>query len=132
MPPPTFLLRVRPLRASGGEASGVARELPTRLTTALTKFLHDHAQPTLHIETAEQSTQSAARETTARYFLEGDLSYAASATEESGRYLLVARLIRDGRPDRLIGQWAGSSSSLRYLTANLRNESARAYAGPHR
>ena len=113
------VLRVRPLRDAGGEA---VRELPARLTTALTRFLRDHADPTLRIVTAERSEQEGERAPAARYALEGELSYASGADEESGRYLLVARLVRAGRPSALIGQWAGSSSSLRCLTANLRND----------
>jgi hypothetical protein len=118
---PSATLRVRPLHAAGGEG-GVERELPMRLTTALRKFLRDHAEPTVHIEMANLSEQAAAREVVARYALEGDLSYASGPDGESGRYLLVTRLIREGRPSALIGQWAGSASSLRYLTANLRRD----------
>jgi len=114
-----FSLRVRPLHDAGGL---IAHELPGRLTTALNRFLHDHADPTLQVETTERFDQSTARKATVHYTLEGDLSYASGANEESGRYLLVARLLRDGRSPALIGQWAGTSSSLRYLTANLRND----------
>ncbi len=113
------VLRVRPLRNAGGT---IAPELPARLTRALARFLHDHTDPTLRVETGQNTDTGGAREPMTCYALEGDLSYAAGATEESGRYLLVARLLRDGRPSALIGQWAGSAASLRYLTANLRND----------
>ena len=118
---PSVALRVRPLHAAGGEG-GVERELPTRLTTALGKFLRDHAEPTVHIEMANLSEQGAGHDVVLRYALEGDLSYASGLDAESGRYLLVTRLIREGRPSALIGQWAGSASSLRSLTANLRSD----------
>ena len=118
---PLAALRVRPLHAAGGEG-GVERELPARLTTAMGKFLRDHADPALRIETAERAELSAGRAGVSRYTLEGDLSYASGPDAESGRYLLVARLTREGMPSALIGQWAGSASSLRYLTANLRSD----------
>lgn len=118
---PLAALRVRPLRAAGGEG-GVERELPARLTTALAHFLRDHADPWLKVETTDRSEQSAETVPAVRYTLESDLSYASGPNEESGRYLLVTRLIRQGRPSALLGQWAGSASSLRYLTANLRGD----------
>lgn len=115
---PGIALRVRPLRPAGG----VERDLPARLTTALTRFLHDHAETSLRIESPARPEQAATRDTLLRYNLEGDLSYASGPNDAGGRYLLVARLTREGRPAALIGQWAGSADTLRYLTANLRND----------
>ena len=119
--PPPITLNVRTLRAAGGE-SGVELKLPARLTAALTQFLRDHADASLRVETPDRAVQTGERLPATRYTLESDLSYASGQGEESGRYLLVTRLIRQGRPSALICQWAGSASSLRYLTANLRND----------
>lgn len=111
-------LRLRPLR----DAGGVDHALPARLTTALAQFLRDHGGQTLRVETAERPASGGERDPAARYVLEGDLSFASGLGEDSGRYLLVVRLLREGRTHVLIGQWAGSASSLRSLTANLRRD----------
>ncbi len=113
-----FTLRLRPLR----DAGGVEHELPARLTNALAHLLGDHGDLTMRIETTERPGSGGERDTATRYALEGEVSYASGSGEGSGRYLLVARLLREGRTRALIGQWAGSASSLRYLTANLRRD----------
>ncbi len=110
------LLSLRPLRDVGGLPPG----LNLRLTTALSRFLNDHTEKAFRVASAAPLpavTNSAA----VRYTLEGELSYANGQGEENARFLLVTRLYREDAPRLLVGQWAGTSASLRYLTTNLRN-----------
>ncbi len=106
-------LKVSTLRDGGG----IERGLNLRLTEALAKFLRENrsAHPPLGQEVASPL-----------YALEGEVSFAAGGSDDAGRYLMLARLFR-GRPGNkkertLIGQWAGTAVSLRYLTANLRHD----------
>lgn len=107
-------LNVRPLR----DAGGIERGLNVRLTTAIAHFLGENSEKSFHVETLGAFRPDAAL----RYTLEGELSLANGQSEENARFLLVARLYREETVRILIGQWAGTSSSLRYLTTNLRND----------
>ena len=111
------LLTVRPLR----DAGGLPLRLNVRLTSALERFLTDHAGDAFTVVHAASagSTNSAAG---GRYLLDGDVSFASGRREDAGRFLMTARLFRAGAHPVLIGQWTGVSSSLRTLTANLHQE----------
>lgn len=108
-------LAVHPLR----DAGGLPRGLNIRLTTALSHFLNDQPDKAYRLA----SSKPAASTASLRYSIDGELSCATGPGDESARYLLVTRLYREEGHRILIGQWAGTAASLRYLTTNLRNVS---------
>lgn len=118
----TPVLIVRSLQDTGG----LDRGLNTRLTMALSRFLSDHSEKAFQVTSGKSAVSapvsniSAARFT--RYTLEGELGCATGRGEENARFLLVTRLYREDTSRVLLGQWVGTSNSLRLLTTNLRND----------
>ncbi len=110
-------LTIRPLRDGGG----LERGLNARLTTALARFLTDHAPKTVQVG-VEGSPPSQQISSSLRYTVEGELSFTGGADETNARFLLVTRLFRESAPHALVGQWAGTADSLRSLTVNLRRD----------
>ena len=110
-------LTVRPLRDGGG----LERGLNVRLTTALARFLTDHAAKSVRVS-SENNSPPSPKAVAARYTLEGDLTFTNGADEQNSRFLLVTRLFRETTPKVLVGQWAGTADSLRSLTVNLRRD----------
>jgi hypothetical protein len=114
----TVRIDIRPLR----DAGGINRGLNTQLTIALSHFVSENAAKQISVETVGASKSDVVQ----RYVLEGDISCTVGSGEDNQRFMMTARLYREGTVHSLIGQWAGTSDSFRYLTTNLRN-----YPGIH-
>jgi hypothetical protein len=113
-PPVPLVLVVPVARDAGGLPP--AREgdpLNARVSEALREYLSRTAAERFVV--SEKPVPGEVRLT-----LEGELSHVARADTTGGPYLWTARLYRE--PHRLVGQWAGSAESLRYLTGNLRQD----------
>lgn len=121
--PPIFALEakgveviLRPLRDRGG----IERGLNKRLTQAFEKFLKEHSSFPFGVEVSEKKVEDVSVPAS-QYVLTGEVSFSSGQSEAQGRYLLTVRLFRGDKTRRIIGQWAGTANSFRYLTANLRN-----------
>lgn len=134
-PLPSVQVHVRPLRDAGGlpDAGTNGQPVNERLGRALEIYLADVANgryvvidpsgkpvPPLPKSTAG-GDMTAKSLPTAVFSVEGELSHVESAEAEGGAYLCALRLFKEGSPRRLLGQWAGTAASLRYLTGNLRS-----------
>lgn len=109
-------VRVQALRDAGGLPTE-GQPVNERLTRALELYLTDAGKDRFTVLTKADAAPEAA----VLFTIEGELSHAESAESEGGAYLCAVRLFKEGTPRRLLGQWAGSAISLRYLTGNLRS-----------
>jgi len=107
---------LRPIRDRGG----IERGLNIRLTQAFEKFLKEHSTFPFRVEVSEKRVNDTSFPHS-QYVLTGEISFSNGQSEAQGRYLLTVRLFRGDKTRRIIGQWAGTADSFRYLTANLRN-----------
>jgi len=126
---------VRTMRDNGGLPTPIQGDAPlnVRLTKALTTFLRDSVpNRPFDVLTTGAKGQAVPVAPVRRFTLEGDLTGAnlppqsrLGLPESDGSgYLCIARLYEEAdktrrRRRRLIGQWAGTADTLRYLSGNL-------------
>ena len=114
------LLTVKPLRDAGGTLPKANNEPPlnARYAQALRGRIKDEAKQALLVAGIDPESKA---ETT-RYTVEGDLSRADGTSENTGAYLCVLRVYREGKSRRLLLQLAGTANTLRDLSGNLRRD----------
>ncbi len=120
--PAAAVVRVPALRDAGGltERGPDGEPLNEALAMALRGSLEAAAAGRFTV-TADAARAPFRAAGTATFSLDGDLSHVAADDPTGGPYMAVLRLHREGEPRQLVGQWAGTAESLRYLTANLRH-----------